>query len=104
MSRVILARHENGEQRVTCGWDRPLTTGYVDVYDADGEELATFGPLSGESLGAARTAEIAALHMRRQGLAFTVEDERRLRDLLFRHMGLEYPESNVVEDWTRDGS
>jgi hypothetical protein len=93
MSRVILARHPNGEEHIVVGFDNPLGFYFADRYDEDGECLETRGYISGEVyLSPDAIEELAARWgaMKTSGLA------RRLEE----HARLEYPASNLVEDWT----
>lgn len=80
MSRIVLSRHSDGSERMTAGWDRPAWSGFVDVYDADGECVETHGPLSGESLSPLQTVAVADAVGE-----LDRESRRRLLDLLEEH-------------------
>jgi hypothetical protein len=95
MSRIILSRHENGEEKLVVGWDRPLDSGFVDEYDDEGECIYTKGPISGDWVGPSDAAVIVF------SKGYTSAVCNRVSGALMKHRELEYPESNVVEDWTK---
>lgn len=100
MSRIIIARHPNGEEQVVCGWDRPLGSGFADLYDDEGECLETFGPLSGTRLNPIWTATYAQTLAIDHARNLAPEALKDLVVLIDQHSKLEYPASNVVIDLT----
>lgn len=94
MSRIIIERHKNGEEQLVTGWDNPLQTAFVDLYDADGEIMGTYGPLSGDRVSPGDAVEYLV------ACDVPLLVASKVGTLLYRHRELEYPESNVVVDLT----
>lgn len=92
MSRIVITRHPSGDEHIVTGWDRPLDSPFVHVYDPMGDTVQEWGsftvlPLSAcmdilRSLGVLTTSELA-----------------RLERLLQEHATLDYPDSNVRIDF-----
>jgi hypothetical protein len=99
MSRIIMSRHPNGEERLVCGWDRPLQTAFIDLYDDEGECMVTRGCMSGERLTPfdVRSA-FDAWARQGYGLGCTTPTVDKAVVLLREHRTLDYPASNVVLD------
>lgn len=96
MSRIILSRFSNGEEHLVVGYDRPMGSYFAHEYDEEGDcvyEVGSdiYGPIRSteELVDAAEKAWIV--------IDWTTE----LRETLEAHSKLEYPESNVVVDRTR---
>jgi hypothetical protein len=103
MSRIILSRHDNGEEHVIVGFDRPLQHFFWSEYDRMGE--STDESYLDHGLTPRTPDEFA----RSTGGNLTVDEAvarkietHNLMTVLERHMGLEYPDSNVTVDYTRE--
>lgn len=92
MSRVVVTRHDNGEEHITAGHDRPLNYFFVDIYDEEGEKVGGIGLLGDRPC---KGPHDAADYVREHTDEGTAE---RVADLLVEHARLEYPASNVVVD------
>lgn len=98
MSRIIIERWPNGEEKLSAGYDRPLGYFFVDVYDADGEYVTGIGLLGARPCAGPTDAARTAM-----SYGDVSEDEcRRIEALLTEHEKLEYPASNVVVDLTEE--
>ena len=96
MSRIILSRWPDGEERVVVGYDRPLQTFFADEYPEDeDDETATVGPMIGLTIP---TVADLVYWTERVGIRIAWTDE--LKAQLERHVDLDYPQSNVVVDRT----
>jgi hypothetical protein len=98
MSRIIVSRHANDEERTVLGWDPPLQTYFADRYDSDGESVGTVGPLAGMQIDSVAELRRLALY---GDIIEVSEWSPVLEQLLAAHRELEYPESNVVIDLSR---
>jgi hypothetical protein len=96
VSRVIVTRYPDGEEHIVVGYDRPLGTFFAHEYDEDGDpKRAVYGvpePVT--------TPIELALRLGREDWPMLPWD--RLTPLLMHHQTLDYPESNVVVDLTRE--
>ena len=106
MSRIILSRHLDGEPRLIAGWDRPMRSAFVDLYDDEGEVMVTRGPMEGERLSP-QDAVQAAVDLQGEGHDLGLDitaglPSTVLLGLLIDHSELEFPESNRVVDLTTD--
>ena len=105
MSRIILSRHADGEPRLIAGWDRPLRSAFVTLYDDEGEVMADRGPMVGERLTSLDAVD-AVVAFDGEGLGLGIDPTAvamtRLLHLLQAHEALEYPSSNVQVDLTGD--
>jgi hypothetical protein len=97
MSRIIIQRHDNGEEKLSAGYDRPMGYFFVDQYDAEGEYISGIGLLGS---GPCPTPAHAASYLRDQDVPVGVAE--KVQHLLREHEGLEYPESNVTVDLTKE--
>lgn len=100
MSRIIISRHPNGEEKLSAGYDRPMAYFFVDSYDDMGESILS------KSIGylghrPCESAEDAAKFVRSLGASEDVA--KRVKVLLESHVDLDYPESNVTIDFTKEG-
>ena len=106
MSRIILSRHDNGEEHVTVGWDRPLQHFFWSECDDKGESVDEsymdrgLVPTTVESFvnSAAinnptvwRTIMEAVERGGKEGAPEVLVE-------LVRHQALDYPESNITMD------
>jgi hypothetical protein len=99
MSRIIITRHGNDEEALSAGYDRPMGYFFVDRYDEHGEYVGGIGLLGS---GPCPSPAHAASYLRDQGVP--VEVAEKVQRLLREHEGLEYPESNVTIDLTKEES
>lgn len=98
MSRIILSRHDNGEEHITIGFDRPLQHFFWSECDSDGESVDEsyidrgLTPRTTKDFYGYAATHNEAVH---NAMAF---HEGKLVKMLERHSTLEYPESNVTVD------
>ena len=43
MSRIIITRHDNGEEEIVAGWDERLNSYFLTVFNQDGEATYDVG-------------------------------------------------------------
>jgi hypothetical protein len=98
VSRIIVSRHANDEERTVLGWDPPLQTYFADRYDTEGENVGTVGPLAGMQIDSIAELRRLALY---SDIIEVDEWSPMLEQLLAAHRELVYPESNVVVDLSR---
>lgn len=104
MSRIIVTRHENGQERLVTGFDRALQRPFLDLYDDEGDCMISRGmepdvaPLDLHEI----TEMIGRWEDRGYGTGVVAAAQLdHLDELLEQHSRLEYPASNVVVDLTR---
>lgn len=99
MSRIIVARHDNGEESLSTGYDRPMGFFFVDEYDEDGEYVAGIGLLGD---GPCESPGDVSAYLSAHGIpAITCS---AIAQLLSEHVYLDYPASNVVIDLTKENA
>ena len=106
MSRVILNRHDNGEEFITIGWDRPLGHFFWSECDADGESIdESYMDRGLELRSTTDLVNAAAVYNDRVFRVLLDAIDRGGRDgtpeplvELNKHMKLDYPESNITLD------
>ena len=106
MSRIILSRHDNGEEFITVGWDRPLGHLFWSECDRDGESIDESYMDRGLVIHTTTDfVNAAAVYNDRVFRVLLDAIDRGGREgapevlvELNRHMTLDYPESNVTLD------
>ena len=43
MSRIIITRHDNGQEEAVAGWDEALNSYFLTVFDQEGEAIYDVG-------------------------------------------------------------
>jgi hypothetical protein len=114
MSRIILTKHDNGEDHVVVGYDRPLQTYYWQEFapepdwpedderwDGWDEMLGFAGYDMGELPQVADLFDHAMKNNERVAAALAdFADQGSLLPMLREHKQLPYPASNTVVDMT----
>jgi|tagenome__1003787_1003787.scaffolds.fasta_scaffold20521165_3 hypothetical protein len=109
MSRIILSRHDNGEEHITVGFDRPLGHYFWSETDDKGEGIQESYMDLGLTPRLTRELVILANqynHNVFSALLQTIERGARQSGTpeimveLAKHRSLDYPASNVVLDFS----
>lgn len=105
MSRIVISCHPNGMDKVVIGWDRPMNTYFAHLYDDEGmtevavDSMNDNGVMDYDMKDPITTPDELWNKANDHGIVFNLECNN-LRDILETHKLLEYPESNIMIDFS----